>query len=100
MSKKGIYKFNADCGRGGYLNGIFIETSDRVEKIIGRTVYFGEVLGKHSDVEIDIEAGNIELASDRPEDIEVVERLDLNMGYNPFDYIDEDELGEDEEDDD
>lgn len=46
-----LYKFYSDYGRQGELEGLFIAEEKEVKNIIGKNVYFGEVLGKHSDVE-------------------------------------------------
>lgn len=90
MSNAGIYRFYWDCGRNGDLSGIFIADADAVEKIQGKEVYFGEVLGKHSDIHGTIDPGEITLVSDKPSDVEVFARLGLDNGYNPFSYLGED----------
>ncbi|ADQ53308.1 hypothetical protein 65p300 [Aeromonas phage 65] len=46
-----LYRFYWDAGRGGSVEGLFVEDSEVVEKYIGSDVYFGEILGKHSEVE-------------------------------------------------
>ena len=48
---KAIYKFTLDAGRLGYLHGIFCEETGTVAEVIerGGELYFGEVLGKHSE---------------------------------------------------
>lgn len=50
-------------GRGGELSGLFVALPEHVEKMNGRTVHFGEVLGKHSDVEVTFDPGDIEAVS-------------------------------------
>ena len=45
-----LYKFYADCGRMGDLDAVFTADPDDVKKLIGFEVYFGEILGKHSDI--------------------------------------------------
>lgn len=86
--KKGIYKLNFDCGRSGELTGIFVSTDKKVEKLIesGIQVYFGEVLGKHSDVCGPIEKNDIKLHTDDAEAVEAFEKYDFESGYNPFGY--------------
>jgi hypothetical protein len=51
-------------------------------------VYFGEVLGKHSDVHGKIKSSEIRLITDNQEFIQTAKKLgiNLNSGYNPFDY--------------
>jgi len=97
---KAIFKLNVDCGRMGDLEGLFVAEKDHVEKLIndGIEVYFGEVLGKHSEICGAIEQKEITLVSDSVEAIQVIESLGLESGYNPFDYTainvedDEDDL--------
>ena len=98
---KGIYKFYVDCGRMGDLSGVFVADSEIVEKAIakGKSVYFHDVLGKHSEIEVDLSESNITLASDDPSVVAIVSELDLCNGINPFDYFDEDELDEEDEED-
>lgn len=88
---KGIYRFKCDCGRMGELSGIFVADSADVEKLIGSHVYFGEVLGKNSEVEGEIEEDEIELVTDNESCVEMFEFFNLSTGYNPFDYLNEDE---------
>lgn len=84
---KGIYQFYCDFGRMGELEGIFIADSKEVESTIGNTVYFGEVLGKHSDIDLDIEEEHFEL---KTEDQEFIEKFEEIMGsgnisgFNPI----------------
>jgi len=94
---KGIYKFRLDCGRMGSLRGVFIASASDVAALIGKTVSFGEVLGKHSDIEENISAKNITLASDDPAAVTLFETLNLETGINPFDYIDESDKADDSE---
>lgn len=99
-----LYSFYVDCGRMGSLDGLFIATQEEVDKAIGKEMYFGEVLGKHSDVGGTLEAHEIKLVSDDQEKVDWL--LDLLgesvSGFNPLDYIqdsDEDDEEEDYEDD-
>lgn len=95
---KGIYKFDADFGRMGDLTGVFVATAQEIEDMIGKEVYFGEVLGKHSDVYMTVEDDNFTLVTNDEKFIEMFEQYDLANGYNPFDYYEGDD-DEDEEDD-
>lgn len=97
---KGIYKFDADFGRMGDLSGVFVATAQDIEDIIGKEVYFGEVLGKHSDVSLTVEDDNFTLVTNDEKFIEMFEQYGLENGYSPFDYYEaeEDDLWEDDED--
>lgn len=90
ISVKAIYRFKQSVGQMGDLAGVFIAGSDDVEKIMGETVYFGEVLGKHSDIEIEIDSENLTIISDDPDAVLMFENLKLETGHNPFDYWDGD----------
>lgn len=101
-NKKAVYKFFLDCGRMGFLDGVFVAIKSDVDKIIGKTIYFGEVLGKHSDIVYGITKDDIELVTDDPKVVMLFEEHDLSSGYNPLDYYeemdDEDENEEEDED--
>lgn len=84
---RGIYKFEKDFGRRGGLDGIFVADSEHVQKAYGETAYFGEVLGKHSEVYCEVDEDDLALISDDPSDVKVFDRLGLSSGYNPLDYI-------------
>ena len=88
-----LYSFHWDCGRNGDLDGLFIEEEWKVKGIIGEEIYFGEVLGKHSEIYGTIEEGEI-VKIDIPESV-VVElkkafKRKTISGFNPLDYYDVD----------
>lgn len=87
---KAVYKLHFDCGRMGELTGLFIADTEAVNKLIesGEEVYFGEVLGKHSEVCGPIEQADITLVSTEESVIKAIEEHGLENGFNPFDYID------------
>lgn len=87
---KGLYQFSVDFGRMGDLDGVFIAEKEKVAELVAANpeLYFGEVLGKHSEVILDLEEKHIELLTDDPEVIEVLLRVigtDI-AGFNPIDY--------------
>jgi len=99
-----LWKFYWDCGRMGSLEGLFVASEAQVSKIIGKHVYFGEVLGKHSDISGNISQDSLELIDI---DADAVAKIlavtgPTVSGYNPFDYWepeeDEDLAEEPEED--
>jgi hypothetical protein len=49
---KAIYRMDIDCGRNGNLTGVFIADKDHVKILLEKKIeiYFGEVLGKHSEI--------------------------------------------------
>lgn len=88
---KRLYKFHWDCGRMGDVSSVFIAESKDLESAIGKTVYFGEILGKHSEVYGTLDDEDIEVITEDKEVIYIVDRYGLENGYNPLDYIREQE---------
>ena len=103
MTKKLLVQFYWNCGRMGDLEGLFITTEDKLKSWYGREAYFGEVLGKHSEIDGMIEESDFTIKSDNQEFIaKIEERLgDHLSGFYPGDYIadtdDEPEEGSEEE---
>jgi len=92
----GLYRFNVWYGRMGRVEGIFVRDQDDVKNAIGRHVYFGEILGKHSEVYFDLEENHFKLLTDDQDFCNKFNKLKLETGYNPFDYFSEDESFENE----
>ena len=103
--KKGIYKMNLSFGRMGDLEGVFVAYDLHIETLIyeGLEIYFGEVLGKHSEVYGAIPASAIKFISDDESIIKLFEDNELESGFNPLDYttvnFDYDEYQIEEDDD-
>lgn len=92
-----LVKFNMYFGRMGGINGLFITTQNKLDKIYNKNIYFGEVLGKHSEVEGKVEASNFTTLTDEVDFIQKLERLvgsKTISGINPLHY---DEVEEDED---
>lgn len=102
---EGLYKMNFACGRNGDLTGLFIAKDTLVKCLIDHKirVYFGEVLGKHSEIWGYLDEREIKLVTQDPKVLEVVKDFDLESGFNPFSYtfikFDWDKYGFEEEDD-
>ena len=94
---KKLYEFYWDCGRMGSISGLFIAEENDVMGLIGENIYFGEVLGKHSDVSGDITEDDFTVKTDDQEFItKFLEIMELNetgtiSGYNPFEYYEPEE---------
>lgn len=97
---KGIYEFFWEYGRSGELSGTFVADSEDVANIQGKEVYFGEVLGKHSEVCGTINQDDITLKTD---DQDFIARFEEIMGegyvsgFNPLDYYEHKQLDEGDE---
>lgn len=89
MSERYLWKFNWDCGRQGSVSGLFVATEDDVKESIGADIRFGEILGKHSEVEGTLEEGEITKVDLDSETVEKVAKIlgEAWSGYNPLDYI-------------
>lgn len=86
MATKGVYQFFWDCGRMGDLHGVFVATDKEVRDTHGKRVYFGEVLGKHSEIEGEIDPPDIALISDDPAVVAAFESRSP-IGYSPIEYL-------------
>ena len=91
--EKFLWRFNWDCGRQGSLDGLFVATEEDIKSIIGKNIYFGEVLGKHSEIVGEVEDGDFEKIKLSPNTVIEVESVlgDTWSGYNPFHYLDDSE---------
>lgn len=96
---KNVYEFTFG-DYYGTLYGIFVATPEQIDKLIGQEAYFGEVLGKHSEVYGEISEDNVALLTDNPEVVKWLEEKEGgSIGYNPFNAIRNEceECGYDEE---
>lgn len=73
----------------GEISSVFVEDSERVEATIGKTIYFGEVLGKHSEIYGPLERSELTLVTDNLDFVKLFEEFKLATGPNPFQYIQE-----------
>lgn len=95
---KVLYEFHWDCGRMGSLDGLFIEERDVFEDVIGEELWFGEVLGKHSEIYGPLGKEDLTVKSEDQEFIAQLEEVfggNHISGYNPLDYLPEEEEAED-----
>lgn len=84
-----LYKFHWDCGRQGDVEGVFIADEQEVKDIIGETISFGEILGKHSDIVGIMEQGDItelDVSENTIKELRKVIGMTIS-GYNPLYYI-------------
>lgn len=88
-----VWKFYLDCGRMGTLQGVFVATQDELEALVGTDIYYGEVLGKYSDIQEPFYMAQVTKVTDDQDFVKKFREFDLSTGYNPLDYV------EDEEDD-
>ena len=93
MARQYVYKFFWDVGRMGNVEGLFIAEADQVEKAIGSELYFGEILGKHSEIYGTLDKEDLTIINTTVEATDELFALcgDSICGYNPLDYIETDE---------
>jgi hypothetical protein len=83
-----LYKMDFDCGRMGSLFGVFLAEPQAVAAAMGKQIYFGEVLGKHSEICGPLGADEVK-ALDVPDEFvkEFAKHFPDGFGYNPLKYI-------------
>ncbi len=89
---KRLYRFVSDCHRNSILSELFITDDRDVSSIIEKSVYFGEVLGKYSEIIGTIgfeEIIEVSVDQDRVSKLESVFGGPNLSGYNPFNYLSE-----------
>jgi phenolic acid decarboxylase len=94
-NNRAIYKFHWDCGRMGDLSGVFSAEKQDIEAAIGREVYFGEVLGKHSEIFGILDKEDVTLVTDNIEFVQLFDKFEISSGFNPLKALREE--GEDDE---
>lgn len=90
---KAIYQFFMDCGRSGNVEGTFIADKEDVAKAIGKYIYFGEILGKHSEVACNLHKEHLTLITEDQDSISKFEEImgeDWSSGHSPMDHLPED----------
>jgi hypothetical protein len=92
---KVMWKFHWDCRRMGTVRGVFVATEAQVKAALGKRVYFGEILGKHSEVFGTLEEKDLARVTDDQAFIAKAEEYGIaSNGYNPLEYLSEEEEGE------
>lgn len=91
-----MFAFSWDCWRMGDVTGLFVADIRDVEDAFGEEIYFGEILGKHSEIRGEFTENDVEMLL-LPEEtldllIEKVGKGDTTLcGYNPLEYIEDEE---------
>lgn len=89
-NERKLWMFYALEGRGGPLISIFSATDDEVETLVGVEGYFGEALGKHSEVRLEMTREMFVVLNDTvPDHVNSFSRFSVptrvNIGRTPFD---------------
>ena len=91
--EKFLWRMRFEYGRQGRVQGLFVATEAEIASLIGQTVSFGEILGKHSDVEVRLEDCDFTKID---VDAETVAKVSKQLGetwsgHNPLEYLGDDE---------
>jgi len=89
---KVIAQFHWDCGRMGNVEGLFVTNKKALAAAYGKEVYFGEILGKHSEVSGTFSEGDITILTEDQDFItKFIEIMGSGgiSGYNPLSYLNE-----------
>ncbi len=85
---KKLFRFAWAVKRGGRVEGTFVADESEVAAAIGKDVYFGEILGKHSEVRGTLDLADVVIITDDQEFIAKAETYGIaSTGYNPLRYI-------------
>jgi hypothetical protein len=84
-----LWRFSWYFRRGGEVESLFVATEEEVNNLIGQYVYFGEIMGKHSEVCGNIDDGDITKLDISPEAVEEVTNYlgTTWSGYDPRNYV-------------
>ncbi len=96
---KALYKLHYDCGKQGTLDGTFVSEKENVADLINseQRLNFGCVFGG-AEITGELTDDDVTLVTTDEKFIHQYEEFDLVSGYNPFDYIEEEEDELEEED--
>lgn len=69
----------------GDLDGVFVAESGDVEEAMSKSVYFGEVLGKHSSITGHIDPNTVTLLTEDATAVFVIEKyMNGGTGFDPI----------------
>lgn len=99
-NKKIIAEYFLNCGRMGELEGSFVCEEETLKSLYGKDIYFGEVLGKHSDIVALLEESDITIKTDDQDFIKLFEEImgeGWSTGINPIHFYDPDNYYDEED---
>ena len=95
-----LWTWHIDCGRMGELEGAFFATEQELERVLGSDICLYDVLGKHSEIEVELERDQFTELDISEESIAVItKKLGITLsGINPINEAEEqnEELWEDD----
>jgi hypothetical protein len=95
---KHLYEYNEDFGRMGTLTGRLLLTKNEYQDLLSKEFHADDVLGKHSEIDCELTVDNLKLLTDDETFLALAEKLgiDLECGFDPRCYIDDEEVDEEE----
>lgn len=84
-----LYQFNWYFRRGGHVEGLIVATEDEIDSLEGQYVYFGEIMGKHSEVYGNLKENDFTKLNVSTDAVAEVSKYlgSCWSGYDPRDYI-------------
>jgi hypothetical protein len=74
-----------------FWRGSYYENSNAIDACIGKEVYFGEILGRHSEIYGTLDKEDLEVLTDNQDEIEIIEKyIGNSFGLNPIKHLRED----------
>lgn len=91
MSEK-IYKF-AVGSFSNSLESVFTAKEAEIDWIVGKDIWYGDVWGKHSSVQLTMNAEDFTVVSEDPAEVENFKKTIIITGekHNPFNNLDEEQ---------
>ena len=88
-NEKYLWKFYWNCGRDGNVRGLFIASEEEINENLNKDIYFGEILGKHSEVSGTLGEEDLTKMDLDSETVEKVTKVlgSTWSGYNPLGYV-------------
>lgn len=83
---KKLYNYS-ESGRGWEIEGLFVSDDESLKRLYGKSLYYGEVAGKHSEITMKFSEGDFEVVTQDQKFIEQFEELIGHTGHNPFSYL-------------
>lgn len=89
LDQKGkvLWHFYWDCGRMGFVESYFIATPEEVVSHYGEELWFGEILGKHSEIHGHFDEEDLKIISTDPSFVRQFEKEIGSTGHNPLEYL-------------
>jgi len=96
-----LYRYEEDFGRMGSLDGMFFATDDEYTYFMGKTIWENDILGKHSQVQLDFDkttVTEVKLSQTTIDEMFAVLGSHIS-GISPMDYFDQWQEEDEESDD-